>query len=65
MSDDSAQGAEAALSPQQLGGSGRRHDVAARSRDADMIGVPTSPAIDPVGSKKGPYPACQRVVTAV
>ena len=45
--------AEAALSPQKLGGSGRRHGVVTRSRDVEMIGVLTSPAIDAVGSKKG------------
>ena len=38
---------------QKLGGSGRRHGVAARSRDVEMIGVLTSPAIDAVGSTKG------------
>jgi hypothetical protein len=49
----SIQLAEAALSPQKLGGSGRRHGVVARSRDVEMIGVPTSAAIDAVGGKKG------------
>ena len=61
----SIQLAEAALSPQKLGGSGRRDGVAARSRDVEMIGVLTVSCYRRCRWQEGPYAAGRRAVTAV